>query len=198
MRYLLLLLLAITSLSGTDWTPPGVIPIDSKTTVMATSAVRTSSVYMQFNYFNIPATVASVQASATPIKSTRQVWAHGIVHYFHGFPVANKTGTLNPGVNAAVDLLYQGDPDYATNFYAKNPATQPIFWIAEYTNVYKARWEASYNPAYTFSSGTYPAIIFTLKIEDFVGIDPMPYPAEHRDLSLVPLPPAPTVPPAAG
>lgn len=189
MRYLLLLLLAITSLSGTDWTPPSVIPINSNTTIIATTAVRTSSIYRQFTQFQIPATVASVQASATPIKSTRQVWAHGVVSYFHGFPVASNSGVLNPGDNTAIDLLYQGDPDYASNYFAKYGADRPLIWIAEFTNLYKARWEASYNPAYSFGAGqpTYPVIIFTLKIEEFVGLDPFPFPAEHRDLSFVPI-----------
>ncbi len=65
-----------------------------------------------------------------------------------------------------------------------NLKNQPIFWIAEFVNTYKARWEASYNPAYSFGAGqpTYPVIIFTLKIEDFVGLDPLPIPADRPSL----------------
>jgi hypothetical protein len=181
MRHLFLtLLLVLTGLFATDWTPPGLIPITSATTVRATTSVPVSSIYRQFTQFQIPATVATVKASATPIKSTRQVWAHGIVSYFHGFPVASNSGTLSPGEHAGVDALYQGDQEYLDAYAAKYPG-YPLMWAAEFQNVYKARWEASYDAANN-------AIIFTLRIEDFVGIDPLPYPAEHKDGALVPLP----------
>jgi hypothetical protein len=189
MRHLLLILLAIASLSATDWTPQSTIPINSDTTILAVGAVRTISIFRQFSDFRIPATVATVQASATPIKSTRQVWGHGVVYYFHGVPIASKTGTLNPGENAIVDGLYNADPDYIPMFTARLGADQPIFWISEFVNTYKARWDATYNPAYSFGTGqpTSPAIIFTLRIESFAGVDPLPIPIEHINGSLVPI-----------
>lgn len=192
MRHLaLLFILALTGLFATDWTPPSIIPIDPSVVTIYKTAVPVQSIYRQFLYYRIPATVASVQASAVPIKSTSQVWAHGKVAYFHGVPVSSESGTLTPGQNPIIDAIYSSDPNYV--------AGTPPLWRAEFINRYKARWEASYDAAYPGGVGmpaTYPVIIFTLKIETFDGLDPMPYPAEHRDGVLVPLPPPPLPAPA--
>jgi hypothetical protein len=200
MRHLFLfILLAITGLFATDWTPPSVLAIGPDSMVIRVYPTVFSSWREQPSNWFIAKTKQEVKDAGGPVKSASQVWTHGIVAYYHGIAVGRLAPSSNlgyfsdreflgAGLIPAVDALYLADPAYV------RPG-RGVRWYPDFLNAYKGRWEALYVPAYAFGPNVAEAIVYTLRAEEFVGIDPSftSPTGPHPDGRLIPVP----LPPAA-
>jgi hypothetical protein len=168
-----------------------------------------NSRYERPSSFFIFKTPQEIKDAGVPVKSDYQVWTHGVVAYYHGIavsrlPAATNGGYysdrewLNVGLIPAVDAAYLADPDYLLPGRGR-------YWYPDFSNAYKGRWEVRYEPAFAFSPTLIrEALIYTLRAEEFVGIDPArsiyrnPNHPDGRPTTPVvpPTPPAPPAPPA--
>lgn len=194
MRHLaLLLILAITGLFATDWTPPSIIPIGPESMVTRTATTIFGNPYERPMTYGIALTQQQIKDAGTTVKAAGQVYTHGVIAYYHGIAVGRIAGNgryqadrdiLMAGLIPQVDALYLADTSYTLS-------GRGTYWYPDFINCYKARWEAQYVPAVAFGPTMREAIVYRLRIEEFVGIDPRYTTLTPGHLEGSPVPPPP-------